>query len=188
MILCFVYVFLCLMFFPGRPDAKAPRAKQSARIGGRLTAGRAAGCAVHPDWAYSAVRCSCSPSGLYSRLQLVNSIQVVINLEILGEQIKILIFFGAFWASPGPGVAGYGLCSKNHDQKWGRDWNPCPGDPFRGHFPCSRSLRRRVQLELENYYIGNIFDRKLSYISEAHLKFIEHDLEPLVNVVSRRNV
>ena len=138
--------FLCLMFFPGRPDAKAPRAKQSARIGGRLTAGRAAGCAVHPDWAYSAVRCSCSPSGLYSRLQLVNSIQVVINLEILGEKIKILIFFGAFWASPGPGVARNGFSSKNHYQKWCRDPIPCPGDPFRGHLPFSHNLRRPLQL------------------------------------------
>ena len=60
-----------------------------------------------------------------------------------------LIFRGV----SGPGVAGNGFSSKNHYQKWGRDPNPCPGDPFRGHFPFSRNLRRRLQLELENYYL-----------------------------------
>ena len=54
----------------------------------------------------------------------------------------------------GPGMAGNGFSSKIHYQKWGRDSNPCPGDPFRGHFPFSQNLRRRLQLELESYSLG----------------------------------
>ena len=71
-----------------------------------------------------------------------------INLEILETKIKM----GNFRGVSGPGVAGNGFSSKNHYQKWGRDSNPCPGDPFRGHFPFSQNLRRRLQLELESYY------------------------------------
>ena len=56
--------------------------------------------------------------------------------------MKNLIFFGHFpgdvlmflGASPGPGVAGNGFSAKNDRQFRGRDPNPCPGDPFRGHF------------------------------------------------------
>ena len=44
------------------------------------------------------------------------------------------VIFGLFWASPGPGVAGNGFSAKNDSQFGGRDRNPGPGDPFRGHF------------------------------------------------------
>ena len=47
------------------------------------------------------------------------------NIEILEN----------FRGVSGPGVAGNGFSSKNHYQKWDRDSNLCPGDPFRGHFP-----------------------------------------------------
>ena len=39
-----------------------------------------------------------------------------------------------FRASPGPGVARNGFSAKNDSQFKGRHSNPCPGDPFRGHF------------------------------------------------------
>ena len=42
--------------------------------------------------------------------------------------------FGNFRASPGPGVVGNGFSAKNDSQLRGRDSNPSPGDPFRGHF------------------------------------------------------
>ena len=49
-------------------------------------------------------------------------------------------------------MAGNGFSSNKHYQKWCRGSNPCPGDPFRGHFPFSQDWRRRLQLELGNSY------------------------------------
>ena len=40
----------------------------------------------------------------------------------------------------GPGVAGNGFSAKNDNQFKGRDSNPGPGDPFRGHFPSWEKL------------------------------------------------
>ena len=37
----------------------------------------------------------------------------------------------------GPGVAGNGLSSENHHQKWGPDSKLCLGNRFRSHFPFS---------------------------------------------------
>ena len=42
--------------------------------------------------------------------------------------------FTLFCASPGHGVARNGSSAKNDSQFKGRHSNPCPGDPFRGHF------------------------------------------------------
>ena len=53
------------------------------------------------------------------------------------ESLNIWKMFGAIfgisWASSGPRVAGNGFSAKNDSQFRGRDSNPCPGDPLRGH-------------------------------------------------------
>ena len=65
---------------------------------------------------------------------------------------------GRFWASLGPGVAGNGFPDPSSFRWADSQPNPCPGGPFRGHFPFSQNLRRRLQFELENYYseIGTV--------------------------------
>ena len=62
-----------------------------------------------------------------------NHIDIIVleNVQTFGEKIGAM--FVTFWASLGLGVAGNGF-SANNNQCKGRDSDPCPGDPFRGHF------------------------------------------------------
>ena len=54
-------------------------------------------------------------------------------------------FSDFFGASPGPGVAGNGFSAKNDSQFRGRHSNPCPGDPFRGHFSFLKVTPKKWQ-------------------------------------------
>ena len=60
------------------------------------------------------------------------------GLGCLKSQFRAM--FGICLASPGAGGAGNGCSAKNDSQFGGRDPNPCPGDPFRGHFPFVEKL------------------------------------------------
>ena len=61
--------------------------------------------------------------------------------------------FVTFWTSPGPGVAGNGFSAKNDSQLRGRHSNPCPGDPFRGHF----SFLKATPPNMANVYVCVIY-------------------------------
>ena len=61
--------------------------------------------------------------------------------------------FGVFWASPAPGVAGNGFSAKNDSEFRGRHPNPCPGDPFRGHFSFLKVTPNKWQKSMFMWFV-----------------------------------